>query len=75
MRPVWFALPLLFALAACDNAHGSNHDGVVNVLYTDRTVKSFEYELLRERGILAADEPWLITGSDSPMEELRALVP
>ena len=48
---------------------------MVNVLYSDRTVKSFEYELLRAKGLLGPEDELLVIGPGSPLEELRVLVP
>ena len=63
----------LEALVACDNADGMNHPGVVNVLYSDRTVKTFELEKLVAAGTLATGASNLAIGPDAPLEELRVL--
>jgi len=64
----------LQALVACDNARGMNHAGVVNVLYSDRTVKTFDLERLVADGILPGGTTTLVVGADSPLEELRVLL-
>jgi len=66
--------PELQALVACDNAHGSNHDGVSNVLYSDRSVRSFTLAQLRERGDVPETAVYLVIGPDSPLEDVRTLV-
>ena len=66
--------PDVQALVACDNANGSNHDGITNVLYSDRTVKTFEVEKLRERGVLSEDTDVLRIGPNSPLTDVRKLI-
>ena len=62
------------ALVACDNAHGMNHSGgVMNVLYSDRTVKTLELDQLIESGVLPAGATLIPVGPESPIEELRVL--
>jgi hypothetical protein len=65
--------PELQALVACDNATGSNHGGVLNVLYSDRSVKTLELERLIESGVLPDGATRIPIGPDSPIEELRTL--
>jgi hypothetical protein len=63
------------ALVACDNATGLNHDGVMNVLYSDRTVKTFTLAQLIAREVAPEGSVTIVIGPDAPLEELRALVP
>lgn len=66
--------PAVQALVACDNAQGSNHVGVLNVLYSDRTVRTFEIERLVSSGVLDEGATFVPVGPDSPIEALRTLV-
>ena len=61
------------ALIACDNAIGMNHDGVMNVLYTDGTIKTLELARLIESGIVPVGSTSIPIGPDSPIEDLRHL--
>ncbi len=61
------------ALVACDNAHGMNHDGVMNVLFTDRTIQALYLDQLIESGALPPGTETIVVGPDSPLEELRVL--
>ena len=62
------------AIVACDNATGMNHEGILNVLYSDGSVKTFSLERLITQGILEPGTQTIPVGSESPLEELRALV-
>ena len=54
-----------------DNDPEMNHPTTTCVLYADGTVGTFELAELRERGVLAEEDPLLVVGPDSPVEELR----
>ncbi len=60
-------------LIACDNSHGMNHDGVMNVLYADGSIKTFQVEMLRERGKLGPEEAVIYVGPNSQVDDLRKL--
>lgn len=60
-------------LMACDNAQGMNHDGVMNALYADGSVKTFSLREELEAGKLAAGAASIPVGPDSPLEDLRKL--
>jgi len=60
-------------LLACDNANGMNHDGVMNVLYTDGTVLTLHIAREIELGRLPAGTTLIEVGPDSPLEDLRKL--
>jgi hypothetical protein len=66
--------PELEAIMSCDNSSGMNHDGVMNVLYSDRTVKTLMLDELIERGAVPAGTTSLPVGPDSPFEDLRSFV-
>lgn len=61
-------------LVACDNAAGMNHDGAMNVLYSDGSVRTFRLEDLIAAGKLPAGTTDIPVGPDSPLEDLRKLV-
>ena len=61
-------------LIACDNAHGLNHEGCMNVLFSDGSVVTLLLEQEIERGIVAPGTTTLVVGPDSPVPELRKLV-
>ena len=65
--------PAATALLACDNEEGWNHAGIINVLYTDRTVRSFELSSLLKNHVLAEGTKLLHVGPDSELEDLRVL--
>ena len=58
-------------LLACDNASGMNHDGVMNVLYTDGTVLTLHVAREIELGRLPAGTTLIEVGPGSPHEDLR----
>lgn len=60
-------------LAACDNARGMNHDGCMNVLYSDGSVVTFSLADEIQRGRLPADAKTIPVGKDSPIPDLRKL--
>ena len=60
-------------LVACDNAHGLNHDGCMNVLYSDGSVVTLFLAEEIERGHLPAGTATIPLGQDSPIPELRKL--
>jgi len=60
-------------ILACGNAHGMNHADAVNVLYADKTVRTFTIEQEVERGTLEAGATLLPVGPDSPLADLRKL--
>ena len=59
---------------ACDDAAGMNHAGVLNVLYADGAVRTFELADLIAAGRVPADATGIVVGPRSPLEELRVLV-
>jgi len=61
-------------LVACDNAHGMNHDGRMNVLYSDGQVRTFVIAQEIEAGRLPAGTTTIPVGPGSPIEDLRPLV-
>ena len=60
-------------LVACDNAHGLNHAGCTNVLYSDGTVVTLLLAQEIERGHLPADAKTIPVGKGSPIADLRKL--
>ena len=62
-------------LVACDNAHGLNHDGCMNVLYSDGSVVTLFLAEEIERGHLPAGATTIPVGKDSPIPDLRKLTP
>jgi len=60
-------------LVADDNDPVMNHPTTTNVLYSDGSVQTFEVELLKEEGLLMADENILPVGPESPVEDLQKL--
>lgn len=62
-------------LVACDNARGLNHEGCMNVLYSDGSVKTLLLTQEIERGHLPSDATTIPVGPDSPLPDLRKLVP
>jgi len=60
-------------LMACDNAGGMNHDGVMNALYADGSVKTFSLSAEIEGGALPAGAASIPVGPDSPIPDLRKL--
>ncbi len=66
--------PELYLLLACDNAGGLNHDGVMNALYSDGSVRTLVLEELIRSADVPAGTTRLPVGPNSPLEELRVLV-
>jgi hypothetical protein len=62
-------------LVGCDNARRLNHDGCTNVLYTDGSVKTFTLAQEIERGTLPPGAEALPLGPQSPLADLRELLP
>lgn len=60
-------------LVACDNAHGLNHDGCMNVLYSDGSVVTISLAQELERGHLPAGAATIPVGKDSPIADLKKL--
>lgn len=60
-------------LAACDNAHGMNHRGCMNVLYSDGSVVTLFLAEEIEAGRLPAGAKTIPVGKDSPIPDLRKL--
>jgi len=60
-------------LVACDNEHGLNHDGCMNVLYSDGSVSTLFLDEEIERGNLPAGSKTIQVGRDSPIADLRKL--
>jgi hypothetical protein len=63
----------LEALVACDNARGLNHEGCMNVLYSDGSVRTLLLAQEIERGHLPAGATTISVGKDSPIPDLRKL--
>lgn len=61
------------AVLACDDAQRMNHEGVLNVLYADGSVRTFALEELIAAGRVPAGTSNLVVGPASPLEELRVL--
>lgn len=61
-------------LMACDNAGGSNHEGLTNALFADGSVKTYDLEKLVENGLVEEGAAYLVVGEGSPVEALRMLV-
>lgn len=61
-------------LVACDGALGMNHAGVLNVLYSDGSVRTVELAREIERGALPAGTESVAAGRGSPLPDLRKLV-
>ncbi len=61
------------ALVACDDAHGMNHEGALNVLYSDGSVRTLQLASLIADGTLPAGTTTIPVGPDSPIPELRTL--
>jgi len=60
-------------LIACDNAHGLNHAGAMNLLRTDGSVVVLTLERLIAEGVLPAGATTIPVGPDSPVPELAKL--
>jgi len=60
-------------LVACDDSQGWNHDGVVNVLYSDGSVVTLSLERLLEQGRVPPGTTALPVGPASPLDDLRKL--
>lgn len=60
-------------LVACDNARGLNHDGCMNVLYSDGSIVTLFLAEEIEREHLPAGSTNLSVGKDSPIPDLRKL--
>jgi hypothetical protein len=61
-------------LAACDNAVGMNHDGCMNVLYSDGTVVLLRLADEIAAGRLPPDATRIPVGPGSPLADLARLV-
>lgn len=61
------------ALVADDNDPEMNHRHSTVVLMADGSVEVLEIALLKESGVLGAEEEHLLVGPDSPVESLRKL--
>jgi prepilin-type N-terminal cleavage/methylation domain-containing protein len=57
-------------LIADDNDGGMNHPTTTNVLYGDRSVRSYEVVILREEGKLGPEDKILDVGPESPVDDL-----
>ena len=60
-------------LMACDNSAGMNHDGVMNVLYADGSVKTFELAVEIAAGRLTETATVIPVGSNATAEDLGKL--
>lgn len=64
----------LGAVVCCDNVGGTmNHAGLMNVLYSDGSIRTFVLEDLIERGVLAPGTTVIVPGPHAPLEDLRVL--
>ena len=63
------------ALVACDGARGCNHDGRINVLMCDGSIRTLELEQLLRTGALPAGTTSIPLGPDSPIPWLRVVPP
>ncbi len=61
-------------LLCCDNALGMNHEGVMNVLYTDGSIVTLVLTQEIAAGRLPPDAQTIPVGKDSPIADLRKLV-
>jgi len=61
------------ALVADDNDGGENHDTATVVLFADGSAMTFEIVEERKKGNVGPDEPYIIVGPESPIEELSKL--
>jgi hypothetical protein len=61
-------------LIACDGARGLNHEGCLNVLYSDGSVVTFTLEQEIARGRLPPDASTIQVGKGSPIPDLGKLV-
>jgi len=66
--------PEIEPLAACDNADGMNHDGCMNVLYSDGTVVLLRLADEIAAGRLPAGARSIPVGPGSPLPDLAKLV-
>jgi len=64
----------LRAIVACPSKPELSHQGLLNVLYNDGSVKTLELERLIEQGRLPAGSLSIPLGAQSPIEELRVLL-
>ena len=64
----------LEALVACDGAIGLNHSEVLNVLYSDGSVRTFVLSDEIQSGRLPAGTENFVLGPDSPLPDLKKLV-
>ena len=60
-------------IAACDNASGLNHDGCMNVLFSDGSVVTLTLAQEIELGHLPPDATNIQVGPESPIASLRKL--
>lgn len=63
------------ALVACDGARGCNHEGAINVLMADGSVRTLEVERLLRAGTLPSGATTIELGPGSPIEWLRVFQP
>ena len=61
------------ALVADDNDPEMNHRTTTVVLFADGNVGTFELAELQKSGVLQEEQKVLEVGSNSPVDELRAL--
>ncbi|MEM7305513.1 MAG: H-X9-DG-CTERM domain-containing protein [Planctomycetota bacterium] len=60
-------------LISCDNAHGMNHDGVMNVLFADGSIKTFQLQQEIAEGRLVEGSTVIPVGANSTVDDLRML--
>ena len=65
--------PELETIAACDNAHGMNHAGCMNVLRSDGSVVTLSLAQEIQLGRLPAGTTVIPVGKNSPLPELQKL--
>lgn len=64
----------LRAIVACPSTPKLSHEGLLNVLFNDGSIKTLELKRLIEQGRLPAGSQSIPLGAQSPIEELRVLL-
>jgi len=62
-------------LVACDGAKGPNHGDSIQLLYSDGSIRTYSLAELVAAGTLPAEARTVPLGPESPIAELRKLVP
>jgi hypothetical protein len=60
-------------ILSCDNAAGMNHEGVMNVLYSDGSIVTLHLDQEIGRGRVPAGSTTIVVGKDSPIDDLKKL--